>query len=124
MNPEFTASTQYNDWQGSLAADNADDNDIWDRLRNQGHITANEFLVGIDFYVLSGIKSKTITVRCLILSLQNGQTVDEVLAKEGPVQVKEVELDFTPNDFFELFKRFNGTLSQNKIFEGREYTII
>lgn len=122
MNPEFKASTQYNDWQGSIATDDADDNDLWDILRNQGHITGNDYLVGVEFYSLPGVSAKEITVRCLILPLQSGETVDQVLAAGDPVQVKEVELDFTPNDFFELFKRFNGTLSKGQILEGREYT--
>ncbi|EPT5087425.1 hypothetical protein ACVRBD_004466, partial [Salmonella enterica subsp. enterica] len=46
----FTASVQYDDWKGSVAADNADLTDFHRYLENNGQLAQDETLHAIEFF--------------------------------------------------------------------------
>ena len=48
-------STQYNDLKGRAAADIADEGGYSERLRQNGRIGGDEFVVGINFYIRGGM---------------------------------------------------------------------
>ena len=42
MSQTFLASTTFNDWEGTLAADNADARDMWSILTERGLVTEGD----------------------------------------------------------------------------------
>jgi hypothetical protein len=122
----FKASVQYNDLKGSAAADRADMTDAAKWLKDNGHIT-NEYVVGISMWVgeNKGIYRDPVSVKFLVSSLNGYDNIPEMLqASNDPIKVREIRIDMNIADFFTLFKRFEITLSNDGIIEGRTYAAI
>jgi len=86
----------------------------------------DEFLVGYDVHVspvLFGAGNNVaISTTFLLAKAQGLDNFAEVVKASGPIPLRRVQQDLTPNEFFSLFKRFNITLSSGGVLEGREYT--
>src|SRR2546423_1881060 len=105
---KFKASTQYNDWVGTSAADNADQNDFRDWLLQQGHMQQGEFLVGLGFFAGENHGTHQDPISCFALFAQNANhdTVKNMIdGANGPVQLRRVDFDMDLADFFGKFKR-------------------
>ncbi|EBU4214289.1 hypothetical protein U1K26_002424 [Salmonella enterica] len=98
----FTASVQYDDWKGSVAADNADLTDFHRYLENSGQLTQDEMLHAIEFY--SGI-------HCVLIHAYVGSNIENL---------KKIDIEMSRDEFFSTFKRFKITLSQHGEFEGKD----
>ncbi|WP_313140347.1 hypothetical protein [Stenotrophomonas sp.] len=122
----FRAAVQYDDLTGSSAADRADKSDATDWLKARGLMGEDEFLVGYDVHVspvLFGAGNNVaISTTFLLAKAQGLDNFAEVVKASGPIPLRRVQQDLTPNEFFSLFKRFNITLSSGGVLEGREYT--
>lgn len=112
-NINFKASVQYNDYTGTVAADNLDINTIKDKLTKIGLIKHNEFIIGIKFYPLSRLsnQNKDISVDYFILDNFNFENFQENLKKGIKPITKKINQELTFHEFFNLFKRFEGMLS-------------
>jgi len=116
----FKASVQYNDSQGSCAADRADNSDASDWLAKNGLINNAEFVVGISMFAGEnhGEHRDPVSVTFLLAD-------DEGLTALGQgseqYKVRKVFVDMNIHDFLALFKRFEVTLSPNSCLEGKEY---
>ena len=122
----FKASVQYNDLKGSAAADRADMTDAAKWLKDNGHIT-DEYVVGISMWAGEnhGTHRDPVSVKFLVSSLNGYDNVPEMLQSSGePIKVREIRLDMNVADFFALFKRFEITLSNGGLIEGRTYAAI
>ncbi|MDX7938831.1 hypothetical protein SJ000_01250 [Acinetobacter baumannii] len=109
----FKAGVQYDDYTGTLAADSADLINIKQELIKVGLINENEFVIGLDFYPLgqySG-QDKEISVDYYILDSFNFEEFRDQIRNGIKPTVRKVNQDLTFREFFDLFKRFNGTLS-------------
>jgi hypothetical protein len=120
------AATQYSDFKGGAAADRADGAGPAEWLRQNGHITNSEFLVGIDFSVGEnhGVHRDPVYVTFLIFDAGSYETVAGHIASlplDEPVSVRRVSLELTLAEFFALFKRVNVTLSPLEVMQGRTY---
>ncbi|AVO58346.1 hypothetical protein [Pseudomonas chlororaphis] len=120
------ASTQYSDLKGGAAADRADNGGPSEWLRQNGHITDDEFVVGIDFSVGEnhGVHRDPVYVSFLIVETRGFDNVAAHIAAlpaDEPVEVRNVSVDMALVDFFALFKRFNVTLTPIAAMEGRAY---
>lgn len=118
----FKASVQYNDLKGSVAADNADNNDAHKWLVEKGLIHAGEHVLGIRMWAGEnhGTHRDPVSVTFLISELQGHRNIPEMIQASGdPLQVKEICVEMNIADFFGLFKRFEVTLSNGGLIEGR-----
>jgi hypothetical protein len=120
----FKASVQYNDLKGRAAADRADMTDAAKWLKDNGHIN-DEFVVGISMWAGEnhGTHNDPVSVKFLVTELVGYDNIPEMLQASGePIQVKEIRVDMNIADFFALFKRFEITLSNGGLIEGKTYT--
>ena len=121
----FKASVQYDDLKGSVAADNADKGDARDFLKSGGHITDDEFIVGISMWAGEnhGEHRDPVSVRFLVSDLKGHENVPEMIEASGEgIELREVHLNMNLVDFFALFKRLELTLSNGGRIEGISYT--
>ncbi len=116
----FRASVQYNDLQGSTAADNASHGNATDWLKDNGHITADEYLLGFSMFI--GTNHDSVSVTFLVSELNGYKNIPEMIdASIESIQAKKISIDMGVADFFSLFKRLNITLSSNGLMEGQDY---
>ena len=121
----FKASVQYGDLKGSVAADNADKGDARDLLKNGGHISDDEFVVGICMWAGEnhGKHKDPVSVRFLVSDLKGYDNIPEMIEASGEgIELREVSLDMDLMDFFALFKRLELTLSNGGRIEGVSYS--
>jgi hypothetical protein len=127
----FIASVEYNDLKGSVAADKSDTRSASKWLSDNGHITDNEYVIGIHMSVGENHDSHVdnVSVTFFVTGLQNHENLHEIIqAGDKPIQfkkigVKEIDIDMSVADFFGLFKRFEVTLSKSGLLEGKTYVI-
>lgn len=120
------AGTQYGDFKGSAAADRSDHVHAGEWLRHNGHMTDDEFLIGIDFSVGEnhGVHRDPIHVAFLIFEAKGYDNVAAHIAQlpaGQPVDVRRISVEMNLVDFFALFKRFNVTLTPLEGMQDREY---
>ena len=123
----FKASVQYDDLKGSVAADRADMTDAGKWLEDNGHISSEEFVIGISMWTGDnhGQHIDPVSVKFLISELNNHENIPAMIEASGEnLQVKVLRLDMNIADFFALFKRFEITLSNNGLLEGKDYSEI
>ncbi len=115
----FTASAQYNDWEGSAAADNSGHKSIHDLLEEQELITENDFLLGFSFWTGEG----SLFIRAFVLEgVDNYENAQEALELPDPILVKRADLEITMEQFFELFKCFDIVLCSSGLkLDGRQF---
>ncbi|TQQ33357.1 hypothetical protein FLL66_05740 [Vibrio cholerae] len=121
----FKASVQYDDWKGTCAADDADTVGASSWLKDNDHMSDDEFLIGVKMFAGEnhGEHSDPVSVSFMILPLEPGQTVEQKIhASGGSVEVKVVRVDMDIQEFLALFKRFGVAISCSKEFEGCKYT--
>ncbi len=99
-----TASTQYNDWTGGAAFDDADFKALSDYARSAGHIQANEIIVGFDASYSHVTKDMMVTISYTDMSF------DEFKASDATLLKKDFDLPLT--NFFDLFKRANFAVAK------------
>jgi hypothetical protein len=116
----FEASVQYNDWKGTVAADNSDHETIKGYLRQHELMSDEEFLLSVSFY--SGEGSTSIRVFLYRGGPRIKDVDKEIAATKHSVPVREVRLDMTIDEFLRLFKRFNVTFQLDGInIKGRDF---
>jgi hypothetical protein len=121
----FTASTQYDDWKGTSAADNADKTGMNQWLEQKGHKLDDEFLIGVEIIAgeSHGEHKDPVSVEFLLVQLAGFENVEAKFnSTPGPVELKSVSVDMPIVEFLGLFKRFNIALSRSNMLNGREFT--
>ncbi|EMB4112327.1 hypothetical protein ACUNI9_20265 [Serratia sp. IR-2025] len=98
----FKASAQYDDWKGSAAADDADQEDFSDLLRAKGILKEGEVVKGISFY--SGVHF--LSVSAFITDEEYG--------------LRRERIEITLEEFFKTFKRFSIYISRDGEFDDQE----
>lgn len=120
----FSASTQYNDWKGSSAADDADKIGASRWLKENGHMSETEFLVGVTIFAgeSHGEHVDPVYVEFLIMAQGDYENARlEIERSSEHVEVRRVRIDLKLKEFFGLFKRFAITLSRGGMLEGLSY---
>ena len=120
----LTASTQYDDWKGTVAADNADiAKEIDSVFESTGKVTDDDFLVAFEFFagensvhLFGYYHPKSNSAGGWIPSLKK-----DFEEKSGAIPLKRVQAKLTLEEFFSYFKRFSVVLAQDDIgIIGRE----
>lgn len=103
------ASVQYNDFQGSSAADISDHTTLNKFIENRGVNTEKYKAIGAEFYTgYSDFFTASIICEDTELSTEDKKHIVSI----------SFENELTKDDFFELFKRFKVVVSQR--FGGYE----
>lgn len=126
MDELFTASTQYNDFTGTAAADDADTDDFSDHLRLKNLIADNEILVGVQMYssaALFGQSDQTVSVKAYIAGPDMEKFTGRIEAGIDPISVRVVNTEMPAKDFFAFFKRFEVMISRNGELTARNLLI-
>lgn len=103
-NKIFSATTQYNDWKGTVAADDADagfDN-IDNLLKKVGKLAAGETIVAVEFS-----------------SIPNSTDINAYILKEDGT-IHRVSVKVSADDFISKFKRFSITISRDGKYDGQD----
>ncbi len=98
----FTASVQYDDFTGTVAADNADQGSLSSWLRDEELTEENEFLIGVEMY--SGDS---------FLEDENSAWVGLLLQNSDDNTIRKIRVDMSLEDFFSFFKRFEIKISRD-----------
>ena len=82
--------------------------------------------MGISLYAhdLALNPSHELSVRFFLSDLQGESDVPTLIKSKNPLSVKEIKIDMSYREFFQLFKRFNLTLSPKALLENKEIDII
>ena len=99
----FGAGTQYNDWKGTVAADDAEvgmDN-IEDLLKKAGKLATGETIIAVEFS-----------------SIPNATDIDAYILKADGT-THRVSVDVSADEFVSKFKRFSITISRDGEYDGQ-----
>ena len=118
----FFASVKYGDLKGTAEADVADEVGPSGWLRQNGHMAAGEFVVGIQMSVGEsyGVYRDPTAVEFLIARGQH-DSVHAQINSGHPLVVRSVTVDIAIVEFLGLFKRFSVSLSPHGMLEGRPF---
>jgi len=108
----FHASTQYGDWGGEAAADNADQLSLYKYLQEQRLIHHGEFLVGTSLFIGENKNGQVgnVHVKAFLFTGSSEQhpnvkaTIDSL---NGPIPVRTIKLTFALSEYVALFKRLH-----------------
>ncbi len=110
MEEEFRAYGKYEDWSGTVVADDADHtHHIGALLEAKGLIKRDEFLVGFEAEFAEHFRSNDIKmyVRAFIASTPDFDTTKkEIEGTSGLFPLRTVSFDLPLKEFFDLFKQF------------------
>ncbi|ATC84315.1 MULTISPECIES: hypothetical protein [Pseudoalteromonas] len=121
----FKASVQYNDLLGTAAADKADMEHASKWLEEKGHISEDEYVLGISMWAGEnhGAHRDPVSVKFVVSGLNGYSNIPEMIeATKHDLNVKEIRVEMTVAEFFALFKRFEVTLSNKGLLEGTTYS--
>ena len=93
---KFTANTQYNDFTGTLAADDGDMESITEFLRTNHIINPGEYLLGFRAYCSSIGKGRHFSPYAVVIKTDSHEEVLSFIKnKEGTIDEREINLELT-----------------------------
>ncbi len=122
MTEVFDASVQYDDWKGTVAADNNFDESFQGILSDRGLKTDDEIVVGASLY--TG-ENGFVSIDAYLVNVADAENAKKYLDDNPTPTVKKVNVDnLSAAEFLNLFKRFNVALSWKGMnLIGRELQI-
>ncbi|HHY0435699.1 TPA: hypothetical protein ACVU31_002488 [Vibrio parahaemolyticus] len=109
----FTANVQYDDYLGTAAADDSDDDSLITWLREKGHAEDSEHMVGVEMFVSDlAVESDDDPVWVVIL-----------LEDENDNSIRSIRVNMSFEGFFSSFKRFNVKISRRGELTDEEVTV-
>lgn len=120
MSEFFSAGVQYDDYKGTVAADDADLSTLFSALNSFFELDEKDEILGVSVYANYLGNTSDIENLSLTILVSAGDTNNE----SSPVEVKKFNKDISLTNFFKLFKRFELTLSNAGGFEGKKYKVI
>lgn len=122
---QFKASVQYQDFDGTAAADNADQADLHSFLQAKGLLQGAEFLIAASLWIGENKDGKIGMVNISAHLFQNGDydtTLAALAATPDPIPVRTVRLEVSLEEYIGFFKRFAVVLTRRGMnIGGREY---
>lgn len=119
MTEIFNASVQYNDWKGTVAADNSFDKSINDILSDRKLKTDGEILVGVS---LRTGENGFVSISAYLIDIGDYENAKVYLEENSVPAIRKVCVEnLTAEEFLSLFKRFNVAMSLKGLsLTGRE----
>lgn len=128
MTERFKATVQYSDWEGTAAADSADEKTIHDFLKERKLMTDKQFVIGVEVSIgenhVGRVQPPIINV--IFVETDSFDDAQLLLGKDGTVNVMKIVLDdVSLEQFLGLFKRFSIAISRKGLnFIDREYNAV
>jgi hypothetical protein len=119
----FKASVQYNDKEGTSAADMDDNNYLNNYIKEKDLNPDDDFLIGIDIdYTMNMFPSadKNVTVNLLFVPIKGFDELDFYLENKNDIEVFKKSIDMSIDEFFMIFKRLNIKLSPNRKLDNKK----
>jgi hypothetical protein len=110
MNKRMAASAQHCDWEGTVAADDADGVAIRKYLRERSLISDKELIVGMKFLVGDAEVEKPL-IQVLVIDAVGYDSVAEILRANDTIILRKINLDLSLSQFVGLFKRLSVTFA-------------
>ncbi len=108
MSSSFVAAAQYNDWEGTIACDDRDQNKFRDILKNRGLISDKEFCIAIDVNDSPSSNPQKIDVSAVVVPGSDfEEAINYIESSPNLVRVRYVDTEMSTADFVSLFKIFN-----------------
>jgi hypothetical protein len=121
MNETMAASAQHSDWEGTVAADDADGVAIRKYLRERSLISDKELIVGIKLLIGDAQVDRPF-IQVLVIDAVGYDSVAEILRANDTIILRKIDLDLSLSQFVGLFKRFSVTFAVPGLEpEEREY---
>jgi hypothetical protein len=118
MMPKFRASTQYEDWIGTAAADEHNVGDLATRLKRDGIIRPDHVLVGLRLHISETGRAH---IKAIVVEVSNQDNAADAIRHGAPL--KGIDLQMTDVNFSKLFKRFELSLHARGLdITDRDYT--
>lgn len=115
----FVANVQYDDWKGTVVADDYVREDIREWLQNEGKLGKNDLLCGIQYHWVETSASLSV----FIFEGHGGRKLNDARRGGKPIPLKKLVLELSLQDFLQKFKRLDLRLSLHGSIEGQEITI-
>jgi len=109
MMSTFTASVQYDDFKGTVAADRSDTLSITKHLIALGKAANDERVVAFRI-TSSGVNNRSVTDVSLVAYLTNSTEFEP-----APKAVRAVDISISPGEALAFFKRFDLVAKQDNI---------
>ncbi|MCQ9090997.1 hypothetical protein [Vibrio alginolyticus] len=104
---DTTASTQYNDWIGGAAFDDADIDPLSTYAKKHGHIQQNDIIYGIETSYIHVTGEMMVTVHYTDIPFDD--------FKGSGAELSKAEFELPVSDYFELFKRANFKVARKGV---------
>lgn len=114
-----TASVQYNDYKGTIAADRSDDIRIREILEQKGLISDTERLIGVKLYrgTLGTSDAAFVSINAYKIDIAGSKDIKTHVQNTSDPKVLKVELDISLEEFMNLFKRLSLVLIQKDLVD-------
>ena len=124
MTEIFKAGVQYDDYKGSVAADDADTSTLKSALRKEFNLSDSEYIVGVSAYVNYLGRTTDIENINVKIYVSKEENLIHKIQNNEKIKVKIFDKDLSISSFFKLFKRFELTLSSKGEFEEANIEIV
>jgi hypothetical protein len=122
----FKAGVQYGDWEGTVAADDADFRELRKLLTEKELVEDDEFLVAAKVWIgeNQGGKVRPPHVSAFVMKREEHETLrDKIQQSTGALDVRKVDLDLSLDEFLGFFKRLSFVFTRKGLeLTGKEYS--
>ncbi|MNS43417.1 hypothetical protein D3C72_758190 [compost metagenome] len=119
----FNAGVRYNDFLGTIAADDADLKTLQVTIRNKLGLPETERIIGYQFTASYAGTRKIQSISLDAYSSSDPNVSDQIKSGET-ITVKKTSSDLTVEEFFALFKSFNICLSNSGKLNGATLDVV
>lgn len=118
------AGVQYKDWEGTVAADDADQRSFFHLLKEKKVMRDDEYPVAIDLYIGENHAGKVQQpiISALLMKSKGFDEAKSEIDKGEKLKLRRVDVEISLTEYMALFKRFSIVLTRNGLdLESREY---
>jgi hypothetical protein len=118
MEFRFRAEVQYQDWEGTAAADEHQGHGLQEFLAGKQLMVDQETLVATSLGFIEGY----VYVHAFVVNRGDFESAKALIEHAEPIPVRRIDLDMSMQEFFWHFKRFDVVLTWNSLhLTGREF---
>lgn len=120
---KFKANVEYNDYIGTIAADDRDTSSVQLFVRNKLGLNNIERIVGFEFSPFYDLISDKIILINMYVYICIEENIETLIKEKKVIPVKKAHIEISINEFFSLFKRLDIFLSKNGQLNNLELKI-
>lgn len=119
----FNAGVHYNDFQGTVAADDADMSTLENVIHKKFGLPKDERIIGYEF-TASYAGTRKIQSISLEAYSSSDPNISDLIKTGQTITVKKTSGELTVEEFFALFKQFNICLSTKGHLNGATLNVV